>query len=359
MGVNRGNGAGDPSVRPAGSPCDPPNPDDPFCDADFEGLEEPPRRFEIRDESGKLRASLVRTAGKEMWFERPDGRSGLGGVKAADLPLYGADRLRRVPLDAAVVVTEGPKDCEAVWRARLPAVGTVTGAASTPSAASLEALRDRIIVLWPDNDGAGYEHMQRLAEALAGIAHEIRWLQIPGLPPKGGAADVPVEDIARLVTTYACAWARTRVGGDGTPSRESGTPPRESRESPSLSRKTPTYARACAHEVSRKRYSRGELAEMRKTVRHPFSAPSDRELRDLVNALERIQGRLVRQGQLGYLISCFRVHGPATAELLMQLYRERRSVDNLLLALELATPARLRRGAGVPDPLGRPEDPAL
>lgn len=310
-----------------------PDSDDELGELDFDGLEDPTRRFEIRDETGKLWATLVRTPDKDMWFEGPDGSPTLRSVKVVDLPLYGSERLKRLPLETPVVVTEGPKDCEAVWRAGLPAVGTVTGAATVPSAAPLEVLRDRIVVLWPDNDEGGFKHMERLAEALTGVAREIRWLQVPGLERKGGAANVPVEEIARLVNTFAHV-TRTRVGSSGAPSVES-------IGSLSLSRETPTYARAYAHEVSTTRYSNRELAEMRKSVERHFPAPTDSPLRELIAVLDRIQGRVPRQGQVGYLISCYRVHGPATAELLMNLYRERGCVDNLLLALELAPPVWL------------------
>ena len=331
MGFNRASRAGDTGDPAPSSPPGPNNPADQFGELDFDGLDEPARRFEIRDESGELRATLVRTPDKAIWWEGPDGAPGLGGVKARDLPLYRASRLNRVPLEVPVVVTEGPKDCEALWRANIPAVGTMTGASGLPSMASLEVLRDRIVDLWPDNDEAGYRHMQSMADALTGVAKEIRWLQIPGLPPKAGAADVPVEDIPRLFDTYARV-ARTCVG-------RSSTPMRDKEESESLSLESPpTYAHA---RVGTRRYSGLELAEMRRAVDLRFNAPSDSALRELSNALERIQGRLVRQGQLGYLIRCYRIHGPATTQLLVDLFRERGTVDNLLLALELTPPTSL------------------
>lgn len=301
---------------------------DPLGVLESAGLTEPERRYAIRDASGVLWATLVRTSDKTMWWEGPNGRRGLGGVSVAEVPLYGSELLERVPLEVPVVLTEGPKDCEAVWRAKLPAVATVTGAAIVPSASVLEVLRDRIVILWPDNDEPGFRHMEGVAEALASVAREIRWLQIPGLGPKAGAADVPITDIPRLVDSYARVTCG-RVSTDSTSLREKGESPYSSRESLEA-----TYAR----EVGTKRYSRAELAELRQGVQVRFNAPSDAALGELIATMEHIQGRLVRPNQIDYLIRCYRIQGPDTARLLIDLYRERGTTENLLLALELSPP---------------------
>lgn len=302
-----------------------PDPADPSGDLEFAGLAEPQRRYAVRDASGVLWGTLVRTSDKTMWWEGPAGRRGLGGVPVSELPLYGSERLRQVPLETPVVLTEGPKDCEAIWRAKLPAVATVTGAAIAPATSVLEALRARIVILWPDNDEPGYRHMKLLAGALSDIAFEVRWLQIPGLSPRAGAADVPTADIARLVDIYARV-VHTRVSTNSTSWREKGESPYSSRESLEA-----TYAR----EVGTKRYSRAEQAELRKGVQVRFNPPSDAALGELIETLERVQGRLVRSNQINYLIRCYKIQGP-DAQLLMELYRERGTTENLLLALELA-----------------------
>jgi len=305
-------------------------------DLELVGLAEPERRYAVRDASGVLWATLVRTPDKAMWWEGPEGRPGLDGRSAANAPLYGSERLKHVPLDVPVVLTEGPKDCEAIWRAKLPAVATMTGAAIIPAASVLEVLRDRVVILWPDNDEPGYRHMKILADALIGVAREIRWLQIPGLGPKAGAADVQTADIARLIDSYARV-TRTRVSTESTPLREKGESPYSSRESLEA-----TYAR----EVDTLRYSRAELAELRKGVQVRFNAPSDAALRELIETLERIQGRLVRPNLIDYLIRCYKIQGPDTARLLMELYRERGTTENLLLAVELAPPSFMAREPG-------------
>jgi hypothetical protein len=317
---------------------DRPDGDGPEADTGLAGVAEPAQRYAVRDTTGRLWATLVREPDKVFWWEGPDGRPGLGDVGVVDLPLYGSERLRRVPLETPVILTEGPKDCEAVWRARLPALGTMTGAAATPSITVLGVLRDRIVILWPDNYEPGVRHMERLAEALAGIAREIRWLEIPGLPAKAGAADVPTADIPKLIVSYARVM-RPRVGTDVISLRENGESPSSSKESLEA-----TYAR----EVGTKKRSRAELAEMRKGVELRFDAPSDAALRELRDVFERIQSRLARPRQINYLIRLFRIHGSATAPLLDRLYAERGGTENLLLAAEIEPPAGIEASHEVP-----------
>jgi len=129
-----------------------------------------------------------------------------------------------------------------------------------------------------------------------------------------------------------------------------------------VDRTTATYARA---RIGRVRGSRAERAELRKDVALLFHAPSDAALQSLRGTFERIQGRVASPRQLGYLIRCWRIHGPRTEQLLLDLYHERGTDQNLLLALELAPPAWLadeetgeRAGAqdGHPDGADRGDD---
>jgi hypothetical protein len=52
-------------------------------------------------------------------------------------------------------------------------------------------LRGRQVMLWPDKDGPGWAHMERIAAALQGIAAEVRLFEWPDAPDKGDAADHP------------------------------------------------------------------------------------------------------------------------------------------------------------------------
>jgi 5S rRNA maturation endonuclease (ribonuclease M5) len=155
-------------------------------------------RFQIKDVDGTVFAVHVREDGtdttgkplKTFWWETPDGRKGLGGIKTADLPLYGMEMLPTTDADTTIVVVEGEKAARSLVRRGICAVGTVCGASATPNAAVLQALKPfRDVVLWPDNDDAGRKHMERLAVTLQGMG--VRWRRItwPDAPAKGDAAD--------------------------------------------------------------------------------------------------------------------------------------------------------------------------
>ena len=128
----------------------------------------------VRDRNGRLVAVHHRRdlsdGAKRMWWTR-GGKTGLGGLRVADLPLYAVDRLGdREPDDKPTFLLEGEPATDALLGVGLSAVGTVTGAASAPNTAPLNVLRGRDVVLWADADAAGRGHMRKLAGLLDGIA---------------------------------------------------------------------------------------------------------------------------------------------------------------------------------------------
>ncbi len=125
---------------------------------------------------------------KSMWWRLPDGSRGLGGLPAAELPLYGAQSAASWAA-GPVFVVEGEKAAEALMRRGLHAVGTVTGASGTPGHRALAILRHREVRLWPDNDEVGQHHMERLAERLAGVATSVSFVEWAAAPEHGDAAD--------------------------------------------------------------------------------------------------------------------------------------------------------------------------
>lgn len=163
-------------------------------------------RYELRDATGQLVAVHVRDdapkGGTRFTWQRPDGRAGLGGIAAADLPLYGIERLDG--LASQVVLVEGEKAAEALWSAGIAAVGTVTGAASVPGPTPLAELGGRDVVLWPDADPVGKRHMASIAERLRGVAGSVAIVQPEeGTPPGWDAADAVAEgqDIGSILAT--------------------------------------------------------------------------------------------------------------------------------------------------------------
>jgi hypothetical protein len=146
-------------------------------------------RYEIRDASGALMAIHCRQDGrdgKRMWWEQPDGTIGLGGLRLADLPLYGIERLNG---SSTVILVEGEKAAEALLAIGVHAVGTVTGASATPGRMALAELTGWYVAAWPDNDDVGRRHMTRIGAQLVEIAAAVSIINWSDAPEHGDAAD--------------------------------------------------------------------------------------------------------------------------------------------------------------------------
>jgi hypothetical protein len=124
-------------------------------------------RYEVKDVDGRLVATHKRLefddGTKDMPWER-DGKPGLNGMPLSSLPLYGSDGLREIPEGAQIVVTEGEKKCETLWKRNQYAVGTVSGAGKNkppPDDSVLAVLKPFRVLLWPDSDVQGRDHMTR------------------------------------------------------------------------------------------------------------------------------------------------------------------------------------------------------
>ena len=151
-----------------------------------------PTAYEVRDAKGQLVAVHYRldTEGdKKVWWTLPDGSKGLNGTPLAKLPLYGSEDVDDWNEDDLIVLVEGEKARDALDAAGLPALATVTGASNAPGPEALEVLRSRRVCLWPDGDEPGEEHMQRIAEALRGVALEVLWFTWHEAPEDVKGAD--------------------------------------------------------------------------------------------------------------------------------------------------------------------------
>ena len=137
------------------------------------GLEMPRETvYAVKDRAGTVVAEHVRTDrgnGEKTCSWRRGGRPSLGGVPVTELPLYGAEQLATLTPGSRVVVTEGEKARDALTARGVAAVGTVTGASTCPTEAVLRDLAGFAVVLWPDADGPGREHMRQIARRLRGL----------------------------------------------------------------------------------------------------------------------------------------------------------------------------------------------
>lgn len=164
--------------------------------------------YMVRDTGGVLHATHRRRdysdKTKSVSWLAPDGTPSLGGRKLDSLPLYGSEYLADRPGEP-VILCEGEKASQSLFAAGYLAVGTVTGAASGPSASVLTTLAGREVILWPDNDPPGAAHMARIARALGDLGIAYRLIIWPDAPSKGDAYDFLAQDgdVGALVAAAA------------------------------------------------------------------------------------------------------------------------------------------------------------
>ncbi|MCC7371085.1 MAG: hypothetical protein IT306_21905 [Chloroflexi bacterium] len=150
--------------------------------------------YAIRTREGILVAEHVRinhTDGtKSVSWRRPGfaPERGLAGLRTADLPLYGTERLDRLAIGEPIVLCEGEKATKAVWSLGVPALGTVTGAHGTPTEDVLSSVLAFDTVLWPDHDDEGERHMTRVAAGIVRLGGTARRLAWAGACTKGDDA---------------------------------------------------------------------------------------------------------------------------------------------------------------------------
>lgn len=187
-------------------------------------------RWQIKDASGQVVAVHGRQdysdGTKRMWWEHPDGRRSSDSdplpVKPADM-LYGLELLAQRPGEP-VVLTEGEKAADALRALGVLALGTVCGAASTPSEEVLRHLVAHAVTLWPDAVD-GLDHMARTAARLVELgAVGLRMVEPPAGVKVGWDAADATADQAKALLEAAKRWepsaastASTRITGWPTP----------------------------------------------------------------------------------------------------------------------------------------------
>ena len=148
-------------------------------------------KYDYVDENNTLLFQVVRFNPKGFVQRRPNGKGGWGWkVKGAVRPvLYRLPQLLASKRAKAMVfVTEGEKDADNLAALGLTATTNPGGAEKWEPRYS-ESLRDRCVAILPDNDKAGKDHAEQVASALAGIAYEVKIVDLPGLPKKGDVSD--------------------------------------------------------------------------------------------------------------------------------------------------------------------------
>jgi len=154
------------------------------------GIDAPQKRitkiYDYIDAEGNLLFQVCRFEPKGFGQRRPNGRGGwTWNLKGIDPVLY---RLPEILKENLVILVEGEKDADNLAVLGFPVTTSPMGAGKWRSEYS-ECLKDKTVVLIPDNDKEGRLHTQKVGQALYEIAKELYWIELPNLPAKGDISD--------------------------------------------------------------------------------------------------------------------------------------------------------------------------
>jgi putative DNA primase/helicase len=121
--------------------------------------------YDYSDEAGKLLYQVCRFEPKDFRPRFPDGLGGWIWKKAPNQVLY---CLREVLENPIVFVVEGERDVETLRSYGFVATTNAGGAKAPWLPQYTDALREREVILIPDNDALGRQRVLRIARALKG-----------------------------------------------------------------------------------------------------------------------------------------------------------------------------------------------
>lgn len=187
--------------------------------------------YEYRDEQDRLLFQIVKTRDpatgkKRISNRRPVGKGWEYSIKGTRLVLY---RLIEVIRASEVFIVEGEKCADAVCAAYCDMQGETDaclahGFTATTSSHGAGKWRDEFapffagkkVVLVPDNDGPGRDHMEMVAASVSRYALGVKWLELPLHAEKDDVADFLVNHTfhdLQLLAAKAPFWQPRNIGG--------------------------------------------------------------------------------------------------------------------------------------------------
>ena len=86
------------------------------------------------------------------------------GLNGTHMPLYNLCNILKTPKEKAIIIAEGEKDADTLRALGFEYVTTVaSGAGASWKPEYTEVLRDHVVILFPDNDSAGRDWMDKVA----------------------------------------------------------------------------------------------------------------------------------------------------------------------------------------------------
>jgi hypothetical protein len=144
------------------------------------------KTYDYQDIDGKLLFQVCRMEPKDFRQRQPGSNGNwIWNLKGIEPVLY---RLPEVLKADEVIIVEGEKDVCNLSDIGFTATTSPMGAKKWRPAYN-DNLKGKDVVLIPDNDNEGREHMARVAQSLNGNAKSLKWIDLPDLPSKGDVSD--------------------------------------------------------------------------------------------------------------------------------------------------------------------------
>lgn len=143
--------------------------------------------YDYVDENGELRYQVVRKEPKTFLQRKPEGSGWSWSIKGVEPLPYRLPDILAKP-SATVIVAEGEKDVDALAAMGFVATCNSGGAGKWPGGLAKWFEGHKVIIL-PDNDDAGRNHVEVVGAALHSVAESIRVAYLPGIPEKGDFSD--------------------------------------------------------------------------------------------------------------------------------------------------------------------------
>jgi hypothetical protein len=151
--------------------------------------------FDYHGPDGELLYQVVRQepgkdgGKKDFSYRRPDGKGGwVWNIKGVKRVPYRLPELLAAPRSFLVFIPEGEKKVDVLRSMDCVATCSPMGAGKWLDDYN-QYLQDRNVVLLPDNDKAGRDHIKDVASKLQGIARLVLIVELPDLPEKGDVVD--------------------------------------------------------------------------------------------------------------------------------------------------------------------------
>jgi len=142
--------------------------------------------YDYTDETGKPLFQVCRMSPKDFRQRQPNGPGKWKwNLKGIEPVLYHLPKLLNAE---EILVCEGEKDADNLTKLGFTATTAPMGANKWRESYN-KPLFGKNVVLLPDNDNQGREHMARVGASLNGYAASIKLLNLPGLPSKGDVSD--------------------------------------------------------------------------------------------------------------------------------------------------------------------------